>query len=53
MSYLPETSSGETDGAVMTSGEAESCPRWETLMEMPRFNRYFGCHPSGVLSLSL
>jgi hypothetical protein len=37
LSYLPEAGSGETDGAAVASGEAESCPRWETLGEMPQF----------------
>jgi hypothetical protein len=30
LSYLPGISSGETDGAVATSGEAEFYSRWET-----------------------
>jgi hypothetical protein len=30
-SYLPRISSGETDRAVVTSGEAKFCMRWETL----------------------
>jgi hypothetical protein len=37
MSYLPEAGSGEADGVAATSGEAESCSRWETLGEMSRF----------------
>jgi hypothetical protein len=51
LSYLPGISSGETDGALVTSGEAEFYPRWETLREKPRFKRYLGCFPSGVSSL--
>jgi hypothetical protein len=35
-SYLPEIGSGETDGAVVTLGEAEICLRQETLGEGPR-----------------
>lgn len=53
LSYPPEIGSGEMDEAAMTSGEAEFSPRRENLGEMPWFNRYLGCHPSGVLSLSL
>jgi hypothetical protein len=51
LSYLPEISSSETDGAVATSGEAEFCSRWETLGEKPQFQRYLGCFPSGITSL--
>jgi hypothetical protein len=29
LSYLPGISSGEMGGAVVTSGEAEFCLRWE------------------------
>jgi hypothetical protein len=36
LSYLPESGSGETNGVVATSGEAEFCPRQETLRERPR-----------------
>jgi hypothetical protein len=35
--HLPEIGSGDSDGVVATSGEAEFYPRWETLMERPRF----------------
>jgi hypothetical protein len=37
MSYLPEAGSGEADSVAATLGEAESCPRWETLGEMSQF----------------
>jgi hypothetical protein len=53
LSYLWGISSGETDGAVATSGEAEFCLRWETLEEKPRFKRYLGCFPSVISSLLL
>jgi hypothetical protein len=53
LSYLSGISSGETDGAVATSGEAKFCLRWETLGEKPRFKRYHGCFPSRVSSLLL
>jgi hypothetical protein len=36
LSYLPESGSGEMDGAVATSGEAKFCPRQETLGERPQ-----------------
>jgi hypothetical protein len=48
LSYLPQISSGETDGAVVTSGEAEFCLRWETLRERPQVRRYLGCFPWGL-----
>jgi hypothetical protein len=35
LSYRPEIGSDETDGAVATSGEAEFCPRRETLGKRP------------------
>jgi hypothetical protein len=53
LSYLPEISSGEMDGAVVTSGEAEFCLRWETLRERPQVRRYLDCFPLGVMSLFL
>jgi hypothetical protein len=37
LSFLPEAGSGETDGATATLGEAESCPRCETLGDISRF----------------
>jgi hypothetical protein len=37
LSYVPEISSGEMNGAVATSGEAKFYPRRETLRERPRF----------------
>jgi hypothetical protein len=51
LSYLPGISSSETNEAVVTSGEAEFCLRWETLGERPRVRRYLGCFPLGVMSL--
>jgi hypothetical protein len=50
LSYLSGIGSGETNGAVVTSGEAEFCLRWETLGEGPRARRCLGCFPSGVTS---
>jgi hypothetical protein len=53
LSYLFRISSSETDRAVVTSGEAEFCLRWETLGERLRVRRYLDCFPSGVMSLLL
>jgi hypothetical protein len=53
LSYLPGINSGETDGVMVTSGEAEFCLRWETHWERPRVRRYLDCFPSGVLTLLL
>jgi hypothetical protein len=52
LSYLSGIGSGETDGAVVTSGEAEICLRLETIGEMPRVRRYLGCFPSGIYVLT-
>jgi hypothetical protein len=48
LSYLPGISSGETDGAVVTSGEAEFCLRWETLGERPQVRGYLDASPRGL-----
>jgi hypothetical protein len=53
LSYLPGISSGETGGAVVTSGETEFCLRWETLGERPRVRGYLDCFPLGLMSLLL
>jgi hypothetical protein len=49
LSYLPGIGSGETDEAMVTSGEAEIFLRWETLGERPRVRRCHGCFPLGVM----
>jgi hypothetical protein len=51
--YLPRISSGETDGAVATSSEAEFYLRWETFGERPQYKSYLACFPSGVTPLLL
>lgn len=50
LSYLHGIGSGETDGAMVTSGEAGICLRLETLGEMPRVRRYLSCFPLEVMS---
>jgi hypothetical protein len=45
LSCLSGIGSGETDGAVVTSGEAEIPLRWETLEERSRVRRYLDFFP--------
>jgi hypothetical protein len=48
--YLLGIISGETDGAVVTSGEAKICLRLETLGERPQVRQYLSCFALGVMS---
>ena len=53
LSYLSGINSGEMDRVVVTSGKAEFCLRWETLVVRPQVRRYLSYFPSGVMSLLL